>query len=978
MSLGLRCLLLGTGLSAALALDSSRALSQYHRRNWQVEDGLPRNYIMSVTYSAEGYLLVGTDEGLTRFDGVRFRPFDPDPSLGLSRRWIGSLITARDGGLWIGTFDGWIYEWRGGQVATRFNTGATVFALLEDTQGVIWASTRTGVVRRAGGQFQPVPGLARPPETGWNVLALDAQGAVWVVTLEGLFRIRRNTAERVLATGAPFGQLLAVAPDRSGALWLGASRGLFRLKNPAGPVGLWQARGVPGPVVEILQDHDGVLWAGVWGKGVFRLRGEQVDTWSARERLPDDFIRTLYEDREGNLWIGTRGGGLVRCKDTPVIPHGTTEGLGGNYATTVAMAADGHLWFGTWRGGLYRLGDQGFEERPTPVPALYCAVRALALDRRGRPWIGNWEGLFGYDGKRYRSYAEAGSPYHIVSAILFDRCDRLWLGTSNNGVFLFPPGEPLRPAASFLPGVEITSLHEDAGGRIWYGTPQGLGWLEDGAAPREMPLSGVPGDAVSAVTEDAKGRLWAASLSGALYLVSPPSVTVLGVKHGLPGFPLYRLLDDGAGSLWISSPRGILRIAAAQMDELLAGRRARLDVALFDREDGMRTPECHHLSQPAGWRDPRGGVWFPTTRGFVRVGPVGAGQAPSPVVRIEEASADARILPSSSSLRLAPGSHAIEIHYTALQFASAAKLSFRYRMDGFDPGWVEAGAERTARYRGLPPGDYRFLVSARLPGGGWTEPPAELAVHQMPQFHQTGWFVLLLGLVSASLAIALYRWRVHILKGRYSAVLVERNRIAREWHDTLLAGFAAITWQLEETLSRLKEVPEQAAATVELALKMVQHYRAEARRVIWDLRESRPEAETLASAVAASLEQLTRGSAISGAVETAGAPVKLEEELERNVLRICQEAASNAKRHAGPRRIAILLDYQPSALRVRIQDDGAGFEPEKMTGLASGHFGLAVMHERAQRFGGQLRLTSRPGGGTIVEASIPVAAVKWK
>lgn len=972
----LRCLiLLCAGVNGALALDPARALSQYHRRNWQVEDGLPRNYIMAVAPAGDGYLLVGTDEGLARFDGVRFVPFDLDPSLGLSRRWIGSLISARDGSLWVGTFDGWIYQFRGGRVETRFDVGATVFALLEDSRGGVWASTRTGVIRRAGRGFQPVPGLARPPETAWNVLSLASDGAVWAVTLDGLYRARDGAAQRVLANGPRTGELLAVRADRSGALWLGASRGLFQFSGTPVPA---PAPGVPGPVVAILEDRDGVLWASVWGQGVFRVRAGKVDTWSARDRLPDDFIRTLYEDQEGNLWIGTRGGGLVRCKDTPIIPHGVSEGLGGNYSTTVAQAPDGRLWFGTWRGGLYRLGDRGFEEHPTPVPALYCAIRALAVDARGRPWIGNWEGLFGYDGKRYRNYAEAGSPYHLVSAILFDRQGRLWLATSNNGIFLFPPGAPLRPAASFLPGVEITTLFEDSQGRVWYGTPQGLGRVEDGIAPRPIPSSGIPRASVSAITEDSRGRVWAASLGGALYLVTPASMTVLTEKHGLPGTPLYRLLDDGAGSLWISSPKGILRIPAAQVDELLAGRRPRLDVALLDREDGMRTPECHHVSQPAGGKDPRGGVWFPTTRGFVRVGPVPAGGSPPPPVRIEEARADARALPVAASLRLEPGSHAIEIHYTALRFASAAKIRFRYRMEGFDPGWVEAGAERLARYSGLPPGDYRFLVSASLPGESWSEPPAALAVHQMPQFHQTGWFLALLGVASVAVAVALFRWRVHILKGRYAAVLGERNRIAREWHDTLLAGFAAITWQLEETLSRLKEFPEQAHSTVELALKMVQHYRAEARRVIWDLRETRPEGETLADAVRAALEHVTRGTAIAGAVEVSGAAVRLDDELERNLLRICQEAASNAKRHANPKRVGILLEYQPAALRLRVEDDGEGFEPEKAAGLAAGHFGLAVMRERAERFGGTLTLTSRPGRGTIIEASVPAAAAKSK
>ncbi|MGJ5819720.1 two-component regulator propeller domain-containing protein [Paludibaculum fermentans] len=968
MKWGMRCLaMMWSLLPLALALDPARAISQYHKRNWQVQDGLPRNYVMCVEPSADGYLLVGTDEGLARFDGVRFVPYDPQPGVGLARRWIGALISARNGSLWVGTFDGWIYEYRGGQVQTKFNAGGTVFALLEDRDGRIWASTRTGVIRSEAGQFRAVSGLTRPPETAWNVLTQDSEGGVWAVTLDGLFRVRNNTVSPVAFDTRTSGEPLAVEVDRAGMVWVGTARGLIRINGNSSTA----VAGVPGPVVSILQDRDGVIWVGSWGQGVFRVVGDRVDSWSAREGLPDDFIRTLHEDGEGNLWIGTRGGGLVRCKDTPIVPYGLSEGLGGNYATTVAKAPDGHLWFGTWRGGLYRLAENRFEPQPTPVPALYCSVRALAIDPAGHPWIGNWEGLFGFDGQRYVNYAPAGSPYHLVSAMLFDRRGRLWLATSNNGVYLFPRGDATRPLASFLPGIEILSLFEDSLGRIWYGTPKGPGVLSDGPAPGATPVAGVPVEGVSAITEDGQGRIWATSLGGSLYHLAPGVPLVIGTQQGLPGSPLYRLLDDGAGGLWASSAKGILRIESAQMGQLLAGRRKHLEVALFDQDDGMRTPECHHVSQPAGWADPHGGAWFPTTRGFVLALSRRMGRTPPPQARIEESIWDGHVVPADGPLRLDAGTHPLEIHFTALRFAWAEKIRFRYRLEGVDPEWIESGQLRSARYGRIPPGNYRFLVQARMPGGEWSTQTAELAVQQAPRFFQTGWFTALLFLFSLGVASALYRWRIHIIRGRYSAVLAERNRIAREWHDTLLAGFAAIAWQLEETLSRLKEMPAQAESTVELALKMVQHYRAEARSVIWDLRESRLDSETLASAVNGVLEQIARGSALAVSVQTQGVPVKLKDELERNVLRICQEAVSNAKRHGRPQRITVELAYRPQEIQVRVEDDGAGFVPNEVMGLSRGHFGLAVMAERAERFGGRLKLTSEPGKGTIVEAVIP-------
>ncbi|MBL0161220.1 MAG: hypothetical protein IPP47_29680 [Bryobacterales bacterium] len=536
----------------------------------------------------------------------------------------------------------------------------------------------------------------------------------------------------------------------------------------------------------------------------------------------------------------------------------------------------------------------------------------------------------------------------------------------------FPSGEPTGTPLAYLPGTEVTSLLEDSRGRVWVGTDQGYGWFDGEGSPALSMAQGIPRSTVSSITEDTQGRVWAATLAGALYRVGPGEMKVLDRRHGLPGHPVYQIQDDGAGSYWISSSRGILQVPGAQMEEALAGRRQRLDIAIYDQEDGMRTIECHRLSQPAGGRQPGAGIWFPTTKGFVRIDPARVRAPQPPAVFIEEATLDGRLLTAAQELDLTPGAHALEIRYTALRFASPGKISFRYRMEGFDPDWIEAGGERVARYSRLPPGRYRFLVSARMPAGEWAATPAAITVHQEPRFFQTRLFLVLLGLISVAGAVGLFRWREFIVRSRYSAVLAERNRIAREWHDTLLAGFSAISWQLEETLSRLSEIPEKAGETIETALKMVHHYRAEARQVIWDLRENRPESESLAEAISGVWRRALAGQGVEGGVTVIGQPVRLAEDVERNILRICQEATANALRHAKAGRIDVLLDYAKDAVIVRISDNGRGFATGDFVGIASGHFGLAVMKERAERCGGRFRLASEPGKGTIVEAAIPI------
>lgn len=965
-----------------LALDPSRRISQYHKQTWQVEQGLPHSYLTAVADLPEGYLLVGTAEGLARFDGVRFRPPDASPSLRLAQRWISAILTARDGTVWIGCFDGALFQLRGSALVQRFQTGGSVFDLLEDSNGNVWASTRAGVLRYSAGQLNPVRGLRHPPETGWNVLARGVAGSVWVVTIDGLFQC--SGAETVLrlpsqsnTANSSAGQILSIAPGPTGSLWVGSDRGLFRLADPLNPK-LAPVPEIPGPVVDILTDHDSTVWLATWGKGLYRLTPAAAENWSSRDGLPDDFIRTLSEDREGDLWIGTRGGGLSRWRDSQIIPYGRPEGLSGDFATVVARHPSGDLVLGTWRGGLYRYSAGSFQPLPTPVPVLFFSVRAIAFDREGTLWAGNWEGLYKSTGGKYQQFAtEPDSPIRHVSAILFDRRGALWVGTSENGLFRFPSGEPVSPLPTpILPSTEISSLLEDSKGRIWVGSSRGLRLI--GPARGNDPSSAdatTPDIPIESVTEDSKGRIWAAGADGTLIVATPAGTRRFDARHGLPAHALYRVLDDRAGSLWISSPRGILQIRASNIEEVLAGRSSRFDIVTHGLASGMRTIECHGLSQPAGAVHPDGSVWFPTARGFVRIPHNSEPALPAPNPVIEELSVSGNFLPYLDIAILRRGARNVQIRYAAHRLSSSSLVEFRYRLEGFDPDWIDAGRSRLATYNQIPPGDHRFLLQARDPLGKWSS-AVSLPIRQQPEIHQTWWFALLVLCAAGAAAAGLYRWRVHNIRLRYAAVLDERNRIAREWHDTLVAGFSAISLQLEATLSSLRPDPDRAAEIIEITRKMVHHYRAEARRVIWDLRDARPEGEALPSSIQDSLHRLAEGREVECSFHLSGEPSPLPAELEHNLLRICQEAAANALRHAHPSQLEVRLDYQPGAVTASVRDNGAGFHVDEAQANATGHFGLTVMRERARRFGGTLEIESRPGNGTIVVATIPVNGAK--
>jgi ligand-binding sensor domain-containing protein/signal transduction histidine kinase len=964
------------GLSCCLALNPDRLISQYHKRHWQIEDGLPQNSVNVILEGPDGYLIVATTEGLARFDGVRFTPFDLGPATDLSSRWVTAILASRNGGYWFGTQDNGVYLWNKNQVTHYPVDRQAVQGLMEDGSGAFWLGTGSAILYGSQGNPQPIKGLPRAPSNAWNVFAQDRSGTVWIVTIDGLHRFQKGAITTLLRSGPPHGAILSVVPDDSGELWIGTSTGLFRLHNSGQGANLVPVPGVAGPVARVLKDRHGTLWVGTWGKGLYRVTSRGVDFWTSKDGLPDDFIRTLFEDREGNLWIGTRSGGLSRWKDTAIVPFGIPEGFGGNFASAICEDPQGNVWLGTWRSGLYRLQDGEFLRQPTPNPTLDFTVRAMASDLQGNIWIGNWEGLYRFDGKSYLSYsADQGFPHVPVSALAFDRRGSLWLGTAGQGLLRFDKADPSGEAAqTYFPLQTITALLEDSQGRIWAGTSKGVARISGSALDFFGAEQGLAG-AVTSISEDSRQRIWISTKSGSLALAGKDGIYVFDKRHGLPGHALYRLLDDHAGSLWISSARGILRLTLADVDEVLAHRKQRLDPILYDKDDGLRSIEFHGLSQPSGWRAREGNLWFPTVRGFVRISPAEGIKLPPLKVLIEEISAGGKSVTSQPDLKLAPGTHDLEIRFTALRFASPEQLRFRYKMEGSDPEWVERG-ERTARYASLSPGSHRFQVSARDANGRWSEPATEIEINQLPRFYQTLWFSLLLAAGFIALGVLLYRWRVLVIRGRYAAVLAERSRIAHEWHDTLLAGFSAISWQLDETLSRLKEMPERASETVEVARKMVHHYRGEARRVIWDLREDKPESESLSDAISSALRELLQGRDIQWAVVVKGEQASLPEDLERNVLRICQEASTNALRHGQPGRIDVRLEYSADTLKASIQDDGTGFEPSRFVGVPSSHFGLAVMRERARRFGGQLRLESQPGNGTIVEASIPLGSIK--
>jgi ligand-binding sensor domain-containing protein len=530
-----RACLLALASTSCFALNPARLISQIHKHHRQIEDGLPHNYVNAIAHAPDGYLLIGTDEGLARFDGVRFSPAAVDPALHLDRRWIMSLAPARQGGFWLATYDGTIYRIEDGRAKFHRSAGATIQGLFEDSTGALWFDAG-GIHRLANDKIEDFPSCGGNQGNAWSMFAEDARGSVWIGGVSGLCRYREGVAQLVFPTGRE-GAVLTLMAESSGTIWAGTSRGLYRIVETAGNVRLSAQPGVSGMVSTLLRDRDGVLWAGTWGSGIWRITPQGVSSWSSRNGLADDFVRTLFEDREGNLWFGSRSGGLNRWKDTIVEPFGIPEGLAGNFASSVSGDARGNLWMRTYRSGLYRLQDSLVARQRTPVPELDLVISALAHDDDSL-WVGGWGDLFRYANGVYTSYSgQLPSGCNGAIAIAFDLSRRFWLGCSS-GLYRFPEGAPRKDAATkLLDGSAVRSIVAASDGTIWAGSSNGLAHIVDDRAELLQTAQGLPDNSVRYVSEDSEKRIWFTTDTPGLNLVAGKSIRTLDSRKRPAGAP---------------------------------------------------------------------------------------------------------------------------------------------------------------------------------------------------------------------------------------------------------------------------------------------------------------------------------------------------------------------------------------------------------------------------------------------------------
>ena len=803
--------------SAALALDPERGVTQFTQRSWNAEQGLPQNSVTAIAQGRFGYLWLGTQEGLVRFDGATFQVFNRRNTPELHSHNVTALAIGSDGRIWIGTEGGLVGRSTHGFTRLGETDGLPserIVALAAPPDGSLWVGTADAGLARVQGSkvttFRRADGL---PDDRIRALTLAPDGGLWVGTAAGLARYDGGRFRPVGPDqGVPVREIHAVMAALDGSLWFGTDEGLGRLHRGqvthfGAPQGLRRTR-----VQSLAEDAEGMIWVGTQGGGLARLKDGRFEHFGTPEGLAHDDVIALGIDREGNLWVGTDGGGLHRFSDGAFTTLTRKQGLPVDDAWTVFEDRRGRLWVGTNGGGLAVL-EQGQVRR---VPMADAAgvdgaiVGAIAEDARGAIWAGlSNQGVVRVDpsGAVRVFTSRDGLRSRRINAITPRAAGGLWIGFDDGGGLQCQDGgrffECAQPA---VPGRTVRALLEQDDGTLWIGTEgDGLIAQKDGRERAWSVGEGLPSSRVLALYAEPDGTLWIGTDGGGLARLRGGTLEHADAGTGLFDDIVFSIVDDGRGALWLASNRGVCRVAKTEFDGLVSGQGPRPAGQVFGTADGMRSAECNGGYQPAATRGADGRIWFPTVKGIVVTDPAREpGGGVPPQVLIERIEAGHQVQPFAAEAKLPVGVRDLEIGYVGISLKAPEKVRYRYILEGYDRDWVDAGDRRAAFYTNLPPGEYTFRVVASNAAGRWSESGAAQAIVVPPTFHETWAFYLLVG----SLAVAVF-------SGIYLARILKLNRQNRMLEERVAVRTAELRHQAEQLAAanvELQAAREQAEA----------------------------------------------------------------------------------------------------------------------------------------------------------------------
>jgi ligand-binding sensor domain-containing protein/signal transduction histidine kinase len=956
-------------LSLRAAVDEPRLFSHYQRVQYDTEQGLPTDQVHGIAQTPDGFMWFGTRDGLARFDGIRFTVFRSENNPGLTHNVIVGLMADHLGRLWIPTLKGLSCYEHGNFRSYGRDDGLpnlAIHTMLEGHDGKLWFGTWGGLAVFDGTHFHSLTTKDGLPQNVVFALAEDRQGGIWVGTQGGLAYLK-NGSFRVYTTrdGLPSNEIDRLLLDHRGRLWVATERGFARLVTPGHFEKIRELD--DGSPSYLLEDEMGTVWASST-VSIARLAPRktrfQVEAVTASEAPIE-----MFEDRNGSMWLTTTHAGLICYRWQPSVSFTTQDGLADNFVLNFYEDSRGTLWIAT-AGGLSQR-SHGIIRTVRAFNSLHVGeVQSFAEDHEHRIWVGTSNGLVRFDRNRWQRMRTSPIPLPLdIGAICVDRKDRIWIG-STEGLFIWDHGILSR----FIfrkgqPGTYISAIVEDREGRIWAATDFGLTVIEDRrVAAVYTTENGLLSNWVIGLFTSSDGALWICTFSGLNRWKDGHLQKV--TKPGLP-IVVVRLAEDDQDYFWLESYRGVFRVKKEDL-ERLSDRGSDSSQPSYTRwgpENGLRISISGVPNQSTICKTVDGTLWFATTKGIVALKASDLHVTFStPEVLMESVNVDGESVRASS---LKPGIRRLEFAFTAPTSQTPEQLEFRYQLDGFDHDWHDVGAQRLASFTNLPRGKYLFRVSVKRDGGSWNPKEATFAFQILPYWYESLTFRVLCGLV-----LVLLFWFAHLLRLRQTrqrlrVVFAERARVANELHDTLLQTLSGAAMQVRAGLSHLENgAPDGAVDRFSAALDQMGRSQAEARQAIWELTSSELNGNYLAQSLQERARQLC-GDLIALECTISGDTRHLDTKLEEQLYRIAVEAITNAARHSGASKIAVDLNFGTNALILSVQDDGCGFDQAAQTSSDGVHFGLRSMRQRAQRCGGELRISSHSGQGTTICLEVP-------
>lgn len=984
-------------------------------RCWQSEQGLPQDRVRAIVQTLNGYIWVGTDDGLARFDGVRFVSFGlPD---GLPNSPIRTLFGDRHDSLWIGSVGDGLFHWEFGHltVLTMANglPSDSISALGEDNDGRIWIGTDAGLAIWQNGRlitFEPGREFTGKPITA---LCKDRRGNMWVgVTGPGVFEFHdgafvplEDSATRELLQDPH-----CILVDREGRVWVGAGDDFVLCRDGND----WRPYRIPRHlarsfVSSLAEQPDGTVWAGSTSEGLFKFKDRKMTAVNAASGLSDNSVESLLADRDGNLWAGTDTGlNLLRKRD--LFAYDQRQGLGYGAVDGLAEIGPGQVWVGKPGDGMYQWDGQSFSRvLSADLAVVGPQINGLLQSKEGGCWVAGKYGLLYFETPE--KTADKARLFTLPGLNIISLCEAgkgvLWVGTSEGKLFLLENGTWQEQTNLNHP---VTAIAAAADSKMWVAT-EGDGIYEfSGRGTTHWDTgNGLLSDLVRTLYVDSDQSLWIGTAGGGLSCLRQGRITTVTTREGLADNTISEILDDDEGRLWLGSNRGIACVNKHDLNDLIAGKIGVLYPRVFGRAEGMLSEECAGGFYPAGLRAGGGLLWFPTLKGLVVVDPGAVlSKSPVPAVLLEQITVDGvshsvsamSVLPSSGKnpefggttngvVKLGPGRHRIEFQYTAMGFDSPERIRFRYRLHGLDSDWVEAGNRRLAFYSYVPPGDYWFQVIACNADGFWNETGATIGMTVAKFFWQTWWFigllsVTLLVLVGAGVRFIVKRNLQRRLKHLEQEQVLERERtrIAQDLHDEMGAKLCRISF-LSEHVRRNPNgmAPElrHQIASISDASREVLHSLDE---IVWAVNPQNDALEHVVSYIGHYANEFFQETGIECKVNISGRPppYSLSAQVRHNLLLAVNEAFTNVLKHSKASQVDVSIVLNATVLEVSVFDNGNGFDPPadaaaETSSIPAGD-GLRNMKQRLDDIGGQCSVISRPGDATTVQFVLPLVKLK--